>query len=848
MTIVRATLVALMMSTALATQAEGAPIVVAVAGTAFASSIPGVIISSLLSAGISWVGAQVIGALFPADKEEIKNTKTDRRTQVQYGERVYRSGIIGTVMSAGHLAHINEYANATVLQMVHIHADQRISDIKKVLVNGKLTDITLVSNTSNSHKAYTVDGYNSKLRLRLHDGRVGQAADTNLVDQTEDWDSTKKYSGMAYIVTEVDSDEGLFNGNPPEIVPILEGGVWYDIRKDSTAGGSGTHRFNDPSTWEYTANPFVIAYHFLRGVYFNGVRVLGAGYAHNKLDIDSFITAMNVADEEVTTPDDRTRNRYECHMLFSDQEAYGDVLEQLCESAGGYWASRGGKISVFAGKAKLEVLTFTDDDLISDEDTLFEPKRAGETKYSGIQGTYTSSQDFSPKAYTPIEPAEFLPTNAEPRILEYSIDQVKDPHQAFLLAKMKLFANNVQGGASVCFDIKDMLVQVGDWVVWNSDIPAVGERTFEVRGTQYDFKRMRMYLTLSETSADIYDDDSTADDIAEESRSVPTADYLLETASLVIETVALVGTDGTQIPALDITYNSIFDPGILGVDIQYRVKGTTEPVFNAYDNSPSDGRYITSTNVVGGERYEVRTRLNSISGRVIDWGEWTEAIEDTPTFTVAAEVPDNSITIQQLAQDLKNITGPGWNAIWNKFAEFDEQLGDLANVIADNSIFATKRVTGVSARSTSAAAAILRVEEIIIGPGSAFAALTETVTAIADNVYADGMFKIEAEVDELMGKTTILFKAKATNGDFSDEAALRLGAIVTESGSESFIDMMADRMGFISTAGDFISQPFAIESGFVKILTLRFENLLSLDGDTIVIDGVTGFVNFSSPA
>jgi hypothetical protein len=39
---------------------------------------------------------------------------------------------------------------------------------------------------------------------------------------------------------------------------------------DSTvAGGSGSHRWNDPSTWEWSDNPAVCRYNWVRGIYAN---------------------------------------------------------------------------------------------------------------------------------------------------------------------------------------------------------------------------------------------------------------------------------------------------------------------------------------------------------------------------------------------------------------------------------------------------------------------------------------------------------------------------------------------------------------------------------------------------
>ncbi|MGK3946306.1 hypothetical protein ABK046_49130, partial [Streptomyces caeruleatus] len=40
--------------------------------------------------------------------------------------------------------------------------------------------------------------------------------------------------------------------SPAELLFEVDGAPLYDPRKDSTVGGSGSHRINDIATWEYT--------------------------------------------------------------------------------------------------------------------------------------------------------------------------------------------------------------------------------------------------------------------------------------------------------------------------------------------------------------------------------------------------------------------------------------------------------------------------------------------------------------------------------------------------------------------------------------------------------------------
>ncbi|TXR46351.1 hypothetical protein [Phyllobacterium endophyticum] len=51
--------------------------------------------------------------------------------------------------------------------------------------------------------------------------------------------------------------------------------AWYDIRRDSTNGGSGAHRWDNPATWEPSDNPVVLIYNIIRGIYYGTEWVYG---------------------------------------------------------------------------------------------------------------------------------------------------------------------------------------------------------------------------------------------------------------------------------------------------------------------------------------------------------------------------------------------------------------------------------------------------------------------------------------------------------------------------------------------------------------------------------------------
>jgi hypothetical protein len=90
---------------------------------------------------------------------------------------------------------------------------------------------------------------------------------------------------------------------------VVKGKLCYDPRKDSTvAGGSGAHRWEDPSTWEWSENPVVCRYNWVRGIYAEDdvtdptALLIGRGLTAEEAPPENIIAAANLCDEALTGP------------------------------------------------------------------------------------------------------------------------------------------------------------------------------------------------------------------------------------------------------------------------------------------------------------------------------------------------------------------------------------------------------------------------------------------------------------------------------------------------------------------------------------------------------------------
>ena len=102
------------------------------------------------------------------------------------------------------------------------------------------------------------------VKTKFYTGLDSQTADADLVAAFTDWTTDHKGEGVAYLWVrlELDKSDGgndpdnpqanvWSKGHPRDIAVTAKGAKVYDSRLDSTNGGSGAHRVDTPSTWEW---------------------------------------------------------------------------------------------------------------------------------------------------------------------------------------------------------------------------------------------------------------------------------------------------------------------------------------------------------------------------------------------------------------------------------------------------------------------------------------------------------------------------------------------------------------------------------------------------------------------
>jgi hypothetical protein len=349
----------------------------------------------------------------------------------------------------------------------------------------------------------------------ITEGTAGNAAPVNAGAV---WDASCRLTGCAYVRIRIKrtgnskkTESPLVQGLPSRVTIIGEGALLYDPRLDSTVpGGSGSHRANDQATWgtyagaDHYDNPALQLLWFLLGWKINGKLSVGAGVPPARLDLESFITAANICDEDITLAIGGTQKRYRTSGTVSDEDGRMDSINTFLACMNGTLRDSGGKLTLALLKNDLAdpVLDFTDGDFLGE----FAWDQTGGGLAQGhniIRGKYVDPSTQS--LYQMAEyPEVTLPSlDGIERVMTFDVPFVEDGRRAQRLAKQVLQRHQFRGQLSAEFNAKALGCEVGHIVTITLSALGFNEKPFRVISKEVRVDG-RVPLALLEESPLIY--------------------------------------------------------------------------------------------------------------------------------------------------------------------------------------------------------------------------------------------------------------------------------------------------------------------------------------------------------
>ncbi len=347
----------------------------------------------------------------------------------------------------------------------------------------------------------------------------GTAANYITINSGDPWGSSCRLTGCSYVhlrIKRTGSDSAvnspLVNGLPSRVTIKGKGAKLYDPRRDTeVAGGSGTERANDQTTWGTGAssnrnNPALQLLWFLLGWRIpnsTGKLSVGCGIPPARIDLPSFITAANICDEAVALAAGGTQPRYETSGVGSDADNRMEIIQILLTSMNATLRDSKGKLSITVMKNDLAtpVLEFDDNDILGDFS--WNQTRGLDEMMNAVHGRYT---DPSPNSlYQQVEYPVVSITSIDgiERMQTLDLPWVQEGRRAQRIAKQVLQRAQYKGIFSATFSMKALGCEVGDIVYISFEPLGWASKPFRVLNQGIN-NTGQVPMTLIEENAAIY--------------------------------------------------------------------------------------------------------------------------------------------------------------------------------------------------------------------------------------------------------------------------------------------------------------------------------------------------------
>jgi hypothetical protein len=165
----------------------------------------------------------------------------------------------------------------------------------------------------------------------------------------------------------------------------------YDLSKDSTAGGFGAHRWDNPATWEPSGNTAVQVYNILRGIRYGSEWLFGLQtLAAARVPASVWIAGINECNLAMALAAGGTEPQFRTGAEISvDMDAAG-VIEELLAGASGRIAEVGGVYKTLFGAPGAAVMSFTDRDIVVTREQGYSPNPRIEQTFNGIRPKFVN--------------------------------------------------------------------------------------------------------------------------------------------------------------------------------------------------------------------------------------------------------------------------------------------------------------------------------------------------------------------------------------------------------------------------------------------------------------------------
>lgn len=500
-----------------------------------------------------------------------------------------------------------------------------------------------------------VSGFNNQLSAWWLPGTEDQEVFEFLITQGG-WSSNDRARGCARVVVAYKADASdaknpVFPGGRPRFVFVVRGARLYDPRKDSTVeGGAGAHRWDEPSTWEWSDNAELARYKFQRGIYAcdridqPDMLLVGRGLSAIEAPPAAIIAAANICDEDVALAAGGTEKRYRASGVIEATEEFGTIEEEFARAMGGIVIQVEGAVMVEPGHAKVPVRTLTDADFVAGTPIRFERERgeADEEWCNTISVRYVEPTQKWKEHSAPVrrDPADVI-TDGGARERTLSLRFVTSNTQAQRIGEIMRRMGRLQKTGGFTLGPQHIDLEAGDWINWVSERRPERSGTYRIQSDAQGVE-WRNQLSLREIATSVFSWSTANEGLDGSLAEQPDAPELYAAPEAGDWTLEAVEVDAGALPGVGLRFSGAIDDSYAsGIVFEYRVE---DPGNGPDDNwtgqeiAPTGTVSRTLVGVAASESYEgaVSYQYGGVTGGRLILGPVTTAAVD---LVIDGQVP-----------------------------------------------------------------------------------------------------------------------------------------------------------------------------------------------------------------
>lgn len=433
------------------------------------------------------------------------------------------------------------------------------------------------------------------------------------------WTSNHRLRGICHLPIVFYWLPDMFPNGVPNPSAVVRGKKLYDPRKDSTNGGSGAHRLNSPSTWEYSNNSALCLLDYLLDAR------LGLGATSAEIDFSSFAAAATICDQSVATVDG-TEPRYTCNGVLTTEASHENNILSILSSMDGRLVYTGGRFRCFAGAYVAPAVTLTEDDLAGPIQVQTQQERS--KVFNAARGEFASAETkWHRSDYPPYQSATLYAADQNEWLwADLPLPMTTSASTAQRLAKLAVMRSRKQIVVSAAWKLSAMQLMPGETVALTLARYGWSAKPFTVEEWKFNVSGEDGQLSVSMTLREI--DEATFAWTAEEAATfasspattLPDPYDVDAPTGLALQAVASVAPDGSVATLIRALWSQSEDPYVTGngrVTMQW--KRSTETTWGAQRVALGSAFELYSDPVVAGRTYNVRVRFENTSGATSTW-------------------------------------------------------------------------------------------------------------------------------------------------------------------------------------------------------------------------------------